>query len=157
MSSRDQVRMTSEEVAEFLGGPRVMSVATVGPTGRPHLVAMWYGFTPDGRPAFTTYSRSQKIKNIERLAAVTGLVEDGEHYDELRGVQLYCDAMLTTESAVLNAVAESVYERYRATADGPLTDDLRPLIHAAMRKRTAVVLDVAETVSWDHTKLAALR
>ncbi|MCL4414950.1 MAG: pyridoxamine 5'-phosphate oxidase family protein, partial [Actinobacteria bacterium] len=34
-----------------------MNVATIGPTGHPHLVAMWYGFL-DSKLAFWTYARS---------------------------------------------------------------------------------------------------
>lgn len=154
MSPRHAVRMTATEVDEFLSGRRVMNIATINPDGRPHLVAMWYGWAPDGRLAFTTYSRSQKVKNLERTPVLTALVEDGDQYDELRGVQLRCDATLSDDRDVVNRVGESIYERYRAGVDGPLTNDIRPLIHAAMRKRIAIVLDVVDTASWDHAKLS---
>ena len=39
----------------FLHGRRVMNVATYNHDGTIHLVAMWYGFTADGRPAFGTF------------------------------------------------------------------------------------------------------
>src|SRR5436305_1186124 len=46
--------MTPEEVDAFLHERHTMSVATIGPDGRPHVVAMWYGFL-DGKPAFDSY------------------------------------------------------------------------------------------------------
>ena len=49
MSRRDQIRMTDEEVDAYLHETRTMNVASIGPDGRVHLVAMWYGFL-DGKP-----------------------------------------------------------------------------------------------------------
>lgn len=152
MSRREQIRMTDEEVEAFLAGRRVMSIASIGADGRPHLVAMWYGLV-DGRPAFTTYGRSQKVVNLRRDPRLTGLVEDGETYDELRGVELVGHVEVVEDLDVVHAVGESVYERYWAEQSGPLTDETRPLLHATLRKRVALVLHVERTVSWDHRKL----
>ena len=65
----------------------MLNVATNGPTGHPHVVAMWYTVL-DGRPAFWTFARSQKIQNLRRDDRITGLVEAGDEYTELRGVEL---------------------------------------------------------------------
>ena len=157
MAERGAVRMTDEEVDAFLSDRRVMSCATVRPDGRTHLVAMWYGWAPDGRLALATYSRSQKVQNLRRQPFLTALVEDGERYTELRGVQLVCDVTLSDDRDVVDAIGESLYERYRAEHDGPLTDEVRPLVHAGMAKRTGVLLDVVERASWDHAKLGAGR
>ena len=43
-SRRDMIRMTDDEIAEFLGGRRTLNLASHGPDGDIHLVAMWYGF-----------------------------------------------------------------------------------------------------------------
>lgn len=155
MSQRERIRMTDEEIDEFLDAPRVMNVATIGSDDRPHLVAMWYSTAPDGRLAFTTYRSSQKIANLRRRPVLTAMVEDGERYEELRGVQLKCDVELSDDPDVLNALGEASYTRYHAPISGPLTDDMKPFIHAGMVKRTAVLLDVVETASWNHAKLAA--
>lgn len=154
MSQRQAVAMTQPEIDDFLAGRHVMNLATIGPTGRPHLVGMWYGWAPDGRIAFHTYSRSQKVKNLGRNSALTALVEDGTSYNELRGVQLVCDAEVTDDRDIVHAIAESTYERYNAATDGPLTDEIRPLLHAYMAKRVGVLLTVVDTASWNHAKLA---
>ena len=60
--------MTPAEVDAFLGVPRTLNVATIGPSGHPHLVAMWYGFL-DGKVAFWTFAKSQKILNLRREPA----------------------------------------------------------------------------------------
>ena len=153
MSKRASIAMNDQEVADFLAGRHVMNMATIGPTGRPHLVGMWYGWAPDGRLACHTYPRSQKIKNLERNPALTALVEDGAVYDELRGVQLMCDAEIVDDRDIVHAVAESTYERYTAEQSGPRNDDTRPFLHAYVAKRVAVLLDVVDTASWDPAKL----
>ena len=66
MSRRGTITMSDDEVHEFLAGRHTMNVASMGPDGRIHLVAMWYGFTADGAPAFWTYGKSQKILNLRR-------------------------------------------------------------------------------------------
>ena len=58
---RDQIIMSDEEIAAFLDEERVLNVATIGPTGHPHVVAMWYAVV-DGRPAFWTFGKSQKVR-----------------------------------------------------------------------------------------------
>jgi nitroimidazol reductase NimA-like FMN-containing flavoprotein (pyridoxamine 5'-phosphate oxidase superfamily) len=86
-SRRDQIKMSPAEVDEFLAGRRTMNVATNGPSGYPHVVAMWYGFV-DRKPAFWTFGRSQKIVNLRRDDRLSALIEDGDTYEMLRGVEL---------------------------------------------------------------------
>lgn len=148
MSRRDQVRMDDQEMGEFLAGRHTMSVATIGKDGRPHLVAMWYGFL-EGDPAFWTYARSQKVANLRRDPRITCLVETGGSYEELQGVELVGQGTIISDEATRMTVAASVYERYT----GPVTDDVRPLLEAMGAKRVAVRIAVDSTVSWDHRKL----
>lgn len=152
MSRRDTIRMTDAEVDEFLAGRRTMNVATIGPDGRPHLVAMWYGFL-DGAPAFETYAKSQKVVNLRRDPRVTALVEDGDQYDNLRGVELIGTARVIEEREPLVQVAHSVVERYHADlAADP--EAVEQFVQVLVNKRVAVVIDVERVVSWDHAKLA---
>src|SRR5438093_7511339 len=87
MSRRDQIHLSDAEVDEFVQGRHTMNVATISPDGRIHLVAMWYGFLDD-QLAFWTYGKSQKIKNVQRDPRITCLIETGDRYEELKGVEL---------------------------------------------------------------------
>lgn len=149
MSRRDQIRMTDEEVDAFLAERHTMDVATIGADGRPHLVAMWYGFFADGSLGFWTYGRSQKIVNLRRDPRLTCLVEAGESYEELRGVELRCDATVVEEREEVLDIGASVFDRY----SGPYTPAVRPLLEQMGAKRAAVRLEVLDVVSWDHRKL----
>lgn len=148
---RDQIRMTDEEQAEFLGERRTMQLATHGLNGTIHLVAMWYGFE-DGRPAIETFARSQKIVNLRRNPNLTVLVEDGDTYETLRGVQIVGRAELIEEGdpRVVD-IAESVVNRYIETSNA---DEARSVAEAMANKRAGVVLHADKTVTWDHRKLA---
>lgn len=146
MSRRDLIRMTSDEVDAFLAGRHTMNLATLGPDGTIHLVAMWYGFF-DGKPAVWTYGKSQKVLNLRRDPRITALVETGESYDELRGVELVGTASILEDRESVMAVGRSVSERYA----GATPDEALEKIGA---KRVAIVIDVDKVVSWDHAKLA---
>jgi PPOX class probable F420-dependent enzyme len=138
--------MTPDEVDEFLAGRHTMNLATLGPDGAIHLVAMWYGFL-DGKPAVWTYGKSQKVLNLRRDPRITALVETGEEYADLRGVELVGRATLLDDRESVMAVGRSVSERYAgATPDAALEQ-----IGA---KRVAIVIEVDKVVSWDHRKLA---
>ena len=142
--------MTPGEIEAFLNERRVMNVATLGPTGHPHLVPMWYGFL-DGKPAFWTFGKSQKIVNLHRDPRITALVEDGDRYEELRGVQLIGRGTVVDDYDRVLELGLSVGERY----NGPAArgEAARPFLEAQARKRVVVVIDVEEVVSWDHRKL----
>src|SRR3954470_4149991 len=109
---RDLVRMTDEEVDAFLHARmQTMNVATHNHDGTIHLVAMWYGFY-QGKPAFETFTKSQKILNLRRDERVSALVEDGDDYAKLRGVELVGRGEVIDDKGILREVAGSVVQRY---------------------------------------------
>ena len=145
---RAAIAMTDEEVRTFLAERQVMTVATIAADGRPHLTAMWYGFLADGTPALWTYGKSQKVVNLQRDPRVTCLIEDGEAYNELRGVELRATAQIIEDREVVDALGLSVYERYT----GPIDEAAHEVVRVMGAKRVAVRIDVERTVSWDHRK-----
>lgn len=150
VSRRDQIRMTDEERDQFLRSQKIMNIATIGPDGRPHLVAMWYGFV-DGQVGFWTYGKSQKIVNLQRDPRITGLVESGGGiYSELKGVEIVGNGRIVDDRSVVEAIGASVWERYT----GPVDDAARQALAVVGAKRVAVLIDVERYVTWDHTKLA---
>jgi len=146
---RDLIRMTDDEIDEFLHGRRTMNIATYNHDGTIHLVAMWYGFY-EGKPAFETFAKSQKIRNLERDPRITALVESGDQYDQLRGVELVGRATLSNDPEVIMAIARDVVQRY-VELQNPA--DVDAVAAGLARKRSAVIIDVDRVVSWDHRKL----
>jgi PPOX class probable F420-dependent enzyme len=147
-NQRAQITMTDAERAAFIEQQRTATVATMGPAGFPHLVAMWYAVI-DGQIWLETKSKSQKVLNLRRDGRITCLIEDGLTYDTLRGVSLEGRGVIIEDPDVLWQVGVSVFERYT----GPYTDEMRPFVEVMLRKRVAVRIDVERVRSWDHRKL----
>lgn len=146
---RDQIKMTDDERREFLREQRVLNVATIGPDGRVHLVAMWYVFIGENL-AFETFAKSQKVKNLRRDPRLTVLVEAGEDYSELAGVEIVGRAIIHDDPEVLAGVARDVVHKYVPFE----SEDDVPLIAEAMaRNRVAVEVVPEKILSWDHHKL----
>jgi PPOX class probable F420-dependent enzyme len=146
---RDLIRMSDDELHEFLHGRRTMNVATFNHDDTIHLVAMWYGFY-EGKPAFETFSKSQKVRNLQRDRRISVLVEDGDDYDKLRGVEIVGTAQVIDDQKIVMAIARNVVERYM---DVKYPNDLDAVAAGLASKRSAIVIDADRIVSWDHTKL----
>ena len=140
--------MTDEEIAAYVERSRTATMATLGATGLPHLVAMWYAVI-DGTIWFETKGRSQKAVNLRRDPRITCLIEDGLTYDKLRGVSFEGTAEIVDDPDTIWQVGVSVWERY----NGPYTDEVKPLVEFMLQKRVAVRVDVDRARSWDHRKL----
>jgi PPOX class probable F420-dependent enzyme len=150
-SRRQQIAMTDDEVAAYLDQQRVLNVATIGPTGHPHVVAMWYAIV-EGRPSFWTFGKSQKVVNLRRDPRITALLESGDSYNELRGVELVGTARIVEDVDDIFTIGRAVAAKYQGSeaAESP---EVLAFLEAQARKRVGVVIDVERTVSWDHTNL----
>ena len=150
VNQRAAIVMTDGEVARFLEEARTATMATVGPTGHPHLVAMWFGLV-DGKVYFETKAKSQKVVNLRRNPAISCSVEAGATYDQLRGVAIEGTATIIEDTTADEywAAGISVFERY----NGPYTEEMRPFVEAMMNKRVVVRIDPERVRSWDHRKL----
>ena len=100
----------------------MLNVATIGPTGHPHVVAMWFAIV-DGTPAFWTFMKSQKVVNLRRDPRITALVESGEAYAELRGVELLGTGRLVEDFDEVLGIGRAVALRYQG--DVVQADDTR--------------------------------
>lgn len=147
-SQRERIRMTEEEVASFLAAQRKLHVATLNRDGSPHLMPMYF-LLADGRVQFWTYTRSQKMRNLQRDARITVMAEEGQAYFDLRGVQIRGRAQLSTDVSEVSAFAERLQGRYF----GPVGDEARAYVMRAAQKRTLVTVEPLHVVSWDHSRL----
>jgi PPOX class probable F420-dependent enzyme len=150
MNRRDLIRMNKEEIRAFLQEQRILQVATINHDGWPHLVAMWYVLIND-QIVFWTYAKSQKAVNLQRDARLTCLVETGERYDELRGVQIKGQAIISDDHETVQRIGTAIWERYT----GPLDDSIRQMVIAQTPKRVIIFVKPVEIVSWDHRKLGS--
>lgn len=148
--------MSDGEVAAFLAESRNIEVATLGFDGWPHIAPMWYTMR-QGKVAFRSFTRSQKIVNLQRDPRVTLLAEEGTAYADLKGVMIKGEAELIDDPVVVLDLYGELAARYPMVGDEPVALDEEALEAAFGRfapKNTAVIVHPTRMVSWDHTKLA---
>ena len=153
MSGRDAVRMSDREVEGFLHDNVKVQVASIGRDGMPHLTTLFY-VVLDGRIAFWTYARSQKIRNLERDPRISCLVEDGIDYFELRGVSMTGRAEIVRDTDRIREIGSAVAVRMVGAASlDELGDFGRATVEKQVTKRVAVVVHPDHVASWDHRKM----
>ena len=143
-SRRELIQMIDEELDSFLDEQRVVTCATIGPNGRPHLMPLWY-VVDDRELRGWTYAKSQKAKNLERDPRATLQIEAGVEYHELRGVMMECDAELVRED--VEAFGTALFARYAPGVD------VGDMIRQQAPKRVGLRFTPTRTVTWDHGKL----
>ncbi len=151
MSRRDQITLTPEEQRELLDEERVVIATTIGPRGWPHSMPLWFTVR-DGDIWAWTFGKSQKVKNLERDPRCTLLVEAGEQYGELRGVQIEAEAEIIRDHETVFGFAKDLTIRY-SEGISEIEGDAAAGLEAQVPKRVALHFRPVRTASWDHRKL----
>ncbi len=140
--------MSSEEVDAYLRSERTCRVGTVGADGAPHVSPLWFAW--DGSALWlTSVVDSQRWANLMRDPRVSVVVDDGEDYFELRGVEILGRASVvgevprTGEPDPGAAAAERLFAG-KYLGGGAFVHDGR---HAWLR------VDPDKVVSWDFRKI----
>src|SRR3954447_15466472 len=122
-NQRAQIVMSHDEQVEFLHRSRSSTVASYGPNGQIHLVAMWYAVL-DEQVWIETKAKSQKVVNLRRDPRLSFLVESGHTYDQLRGVSLEGTGVVLEDPDLVWRVCVNLFER----CSGPCREELRPVL-----------------------------
>ena len=149
VNRRDLIRMTDEEMRLFIEEQKSLQVSCMGSDGWPHLTTLWFAVV-DQKIVFETYTRSQKILNLQRNPHITILLEDGVVYEKLRGVMIKGKAVLESEPENVEKYAKAVMIRNQPEIGEEILSEAAKQMSL---KRTAVIVEPFEIVSWDHTKL----
>jgi PPOX class probable F420-dependent enzyme len=148
-SRRSEIAMSEDEIRRFIDEERVVTCATLGPGGRPHLMPLWY--VRDGATILAwTFGKSQKVRNLERDPRATLQIEAGDGYGELRGVMAECDVDIERDPARVADVGIALVSRY---ASGDAAPEAIAGVRKQAAKRVALRFTPTRIVSWDHRKL----
>lgn len=149
-NKRASITMTDDEIAAYLEEQKILNIASIGPSGHPHLVAMWF-VVLEGRITFWTFGKSQKVLNLRRDPKITGLIESGDSYDQLKGLEIVGTARFIEDYDSILEIGKAVGVKYNGEA--AVSDAALPFLEAQAKKRIGIVIDVERYVSWDHTKI----
>ena len=154
MSRRKQIRMSEEEVSQFLRSHKTIVLNSIDPRGYPHPMPMWFTVADDGAIWMTTFRASQKVQNIRRDPRVSLLVESGEQYSELAGVVIYGRAEIIDDiDVVVRILLSASQASSREAAELP---EVREAMRKTAAKRVCLRVEPERVVSWDHRKLGGV-
>ncbi|MBW5424643.1 pyridoxamine 5'-phosphate oxidase family protein [Streptomyces sp. BG9H] len=146
-----RIMMTPEELDAFLATERTCRVATVSADGAPHVSTLWFAW--DGTSLWLySITRSRRWADLRRDGRIAVVVDTGEEYGELRGVELsgtvefVGEAPRTGEPCPELDVPERLFARKLFGLD-EMPHDGR---HAWLRLTPDAI------ASWDFRKLAGL-
>lgn len=148
-SRRSDIALTPAEQEALLRDGWTIQIASNGPKGFPHLVAMWYVII-DGKVHFTTFGKSQKVVNLRRDPKITAMLESGKGYTELRGLVIEGNAELLEDPAFTATVMAQVGAKYNGI---PVPTDTPEAALKVASKRAVIRINPVDIYSWDHAKL----
>jgi nitroimidazol reductase NimA-like FMN-containing flavoprotein (pyridoxamine 5'-phosphate oxidase superfamily) len=154
-SRRDQIKMTPEDMRTFIGTARTLIIVSNGANGYPHPMPMHFAVDDDNCLYVTTFRKSQKVKNFERDARATLLIEAGERYEELRAVLIYARAEIIDDPGMARRVAVLREEKDSQLGfpAAPVSPEHQP---GTTTKRVVLKFTPERFVSWDHRKLGGI-
>jgi nitroimidazol reductase NimA-like FMN-containing flavoprotein (pyridoxamine 5'-phosphate oxidase superfamily) len=154
-----KIALTADELNELMTSSWNMRVATIGPGERINLTPLWFGWV-HGKVYFTC--RGQKVVNLRRNPSTTILVDRNERFPELIGAMFQGTARVL-ESAEderadsdLEAARVQIGTKY-AGGHGEPAGRRRNEFTATSETNRWVVFTPDRLVSWDNSKIAALR
>lgn len=139
--------LTPDEVDSFLATHRTARVATVGAGGRPHVVPLWFVWL-EGSMFMNTTRGNVTIANLQADPSAAAVCDDGETYDDLRGVVLRGPVVDAGDDPRIAEVEGRWSRKYLAG---------NPVPFATWRNRVWLRLDPVRLSSWDFRKIAEAR
>ena len=143
------ISMDEDEVWQFIESQKTVQVSSINRDGSPHLVPMWF-FVSDKKIILVSYTKSQKIRNLTRNPKIAILFEDGDEYENLRGVSINAEANLLDEPGEVQSMEKKLIVRNQAQQQAA---DVEEIVRKSRSKKTAIVITPARIISWDHRKL----
>jgi hypothetical protein len=154
VSRRDQITMSDGDALAFLDEERIVTCASFGPRGWPHLMPLWY-VVREGTLWSWTFAKSQKVKNLERDGRCTLQVEAGrDQYHLLRGVMLECEVAIHHDLETVAGVGMELAVRY-GDSEGEASPEMRAAFDKQAAKRVALEFGERRRATWDHRKLGS--
>ena len=140
--------MADDKREELLRNQRTCRVGTIGAGGRPHVSPLW--FVWDGSAIWlNSLSRAQRWSDVQRDPRVSVLVDGGEEFSELYGIELIGKVSTVGEVPRTGQPVEELRLPERLFANKYTNSDEFHYDgrHAWLR------LDPEKIVTWDFTKM----
>ena len=138
------VSLTKEEAHAFLDSrPGWVVLTTIGKNGFPHSVPIGY-FRLDDDIYLGGRSGTQRVRNIERNAKVSLLIESGKSMQDIKGLMIQGEASIVANPDEVLPLMRAAAKQ-RGTSDDELPAEARPGV-AYVRVRPS------RYISWDYSR-----
>ncbi len=97
--------------SQFLKSQKILRLATISPSGSPHIVPVWYRYT-NGRFYVGTNTRTEKAKNIKNNPRVSFCIDTGIKSPDIFGIMGVGRARLIVRPNKVQYLAEKILLRY---------------------------------------------
>lgn len=139
---RSELRLTDEELHNFLTESRTLRIATVDDDGVPHVVPLWYVWHEDAiwLNSLASSARHGHFRDARPLGLV---IDDGDRYEELRGVRMTGRPEIVADDDPVRIEAYRLFARKYFNVD--------ELPNQRSYQTVRIVPD--EIASWDFRKI----
>lgn len=143
------IGMSTEEENEFIGTQRQLYLATISPSGWPHVAPVGFARLDDGSVYVLTHPNQRKSQNIFHNNKVAVVFESGETYTTLKGVFMHGYATVVTDQ-------ERWPELERAWVDQHYGGTIPDIVKKVYTLRDGWIwfeITPVHTISWDNSNL----
>jgi nitroimidazol reductase NimA-like FMN-containing flavoprotein (pyridoxamine 5'-phosphate oxidase superfamily) len=145
---RSELRLTEEELEEFLRSNKWGRLATASLELEPHITPLGFVFH-DGAVYFHAMVKGRRGRDLAENPKVAFLVDDGvapgDPYTKRRGAILYGNCAVADDDAALDEAKHAYMRAMEATS----LDQIQRRTHAWYR------IDITRASSWDFRKIPA--
>jgi nitroimidazol reductase NimA-like FMN-containing flavoprotein (pyridoxamine 5'-phosphate oxidase superfamily) len=140
--ARLDLSLPADELHAYLAERRTIRLATCGPRG-PHVVPLWFVWM-DRTVFMNSTSGNVTVANLELDPRATGSIDDGEAYEELRGVLVQGRVEPAEGDPRLDAVKAAWSGKYMGG---------NPVPYDRWRNRVWLRLVADRVTSWDFRRI----
>jgi nitroimidazol reductase NimA-like FMN-containing flavoprotein (pyridoxamine 5'-phosphate oxidase superfamily) len=137
--------LTQSELDAYLRDQRTIRLATAA-NGVPHVVPLWFVWV-EGLVFMNSTLGNVTVRNLESNPVATGVVDDGETYDQLRGVTIRGPIRWKDEPH-MDAVNEAWSKKYLGGS---------PVLFDRWKSRVWFHLVPQHVSSWDFRRIPEAR
>ena len=96
---------------KFLQSQKILRLATIDPSGNPHIVPVWYMYD-NNKFYIGTNTKTRKAKNIKKNSKVSFCIDVGIKSPDIIGTMGIGSAKLILKTEMVHSLAEKILLRY---------------------------------------------
>lgn len=139
--------LSDQELERYLATQRTVRFATVGEDGTPHVIPLWFVWV-DRTVFLNSTLGNTGVENAFRSGIAAATADDGETYDELRGVLLTGRVERADEDPRIPDAERAWSQKYLGG---------NPVLFGMWRNRVWMRLVPDRIASWDFRKIPEAR